>query len=242
MSTSDKDQVLSSVRRALGRAGPVDDDTAAKLRARIAGHARNIVPERTDLDDAALVDLFQTMAEKVHATVARVSDMSQVPDAVGDYLRGENLPAEIVMAPDETLDAAPWADNAILDIRRGTPVEADQVSVTSAPAAVAETGTLAMFSGPAHPSTLNFIPETHVVVLPAGRVVKSYEDVFDAVRAQVADPEAGRDGLPPRTVNFITGPSRSGDIEQTLLLGAHGPRRLHIVIVEDGEQDAPQEG
>ena len=88
-----------------------------------------------------------------------------------------------------------------------------------------------MYSGPAHPSTLNFVPETHVVVLPASRVVKSYEDVFDAVRELTADPDRG--GLPPRTVNFITGPSRSGDIEQTLLLGAHGPRRLHIVIVED---------
>ena len=103
-----------------------------------------------------------------------------------------------------------------------------------APSAVAETGTLAMYSGPAHPSTLNFVPETHVVVLPASRVVKSYEDVFDAVRELAADPDSGRGGLPPRTVNFVTGPSRSGDIEQTLLLGAHGPRRLHIVIVEDG--------
>ncbi|MBO6784866.1 MAG: lactate utilization protein [Alphaproteobacteria bacterium] len=236
-----KDQVLSSVRRSLGRAGPVDDDMAAKLRAGIAGHARNIVPARTDLDDAGLVDLFQEMAEKVFATVTRVSDMSEVPGAVGDYLRSENLPSQIVMAPDETLDAAPWDDNALLEIRRGAPVEADQVSVTSAPVAVAETGTLAMFSGPDHPATLNFMPETHVVVLPAGRVVKSYEDVFDAVRAQMIDPESGRDGLPPRTVNFVTGPSRSGDIEQTLLLGAHGPRRLHIVIVEDGAPTAGDE-
>ena len=73
-----------------------------------------------------------------------------------------------------------------------------------------------------------------MVVLPAGRVVKSYEDVWDSIRAQASDPESGRGGQLPRTVNFVTGPSRSGDIEQTLLLGAHGPRRLHIVIV-DGE-------
>jgi L-lactate dehydrogenase complex protein LldG len=232
--SNDRETVLSSLRRSLGRDGPVDEDTAAKLRARMVGHARNTVPARTALDDEGLVELFQTMAEKVHATVSHVPDMSDVPDAIGEYLRGENLPSEIVMAPDETLDAAPWADNALLEIRRGVPVESDQVSVTSAPAAVAETGTLAMFSGPAHPSTLNFIPETHVVVLPKGRVVKSYEDVWDAIRARAADPESGRDGQLPRTVNFITGPSRSGDIEQTLLLGAHGPRRLHIVIV-DGE-------
>ena len=173
------------------------------------------------------------MATKVHATVARVSDMADVPGAVSDYLRGENLPSEVVMAPDPGLDAAPWDDSKLLNIRRGVPGEPDQVSITSAPHAVAETGTLAMFSGPDHPSTLNFIPETHVVVLPASRVVKSYEDVWDAVREQAASGASGRGGLPPRTVNFVTGPSRSGDIEQTLLLGAHGPRRLHIVMVED---------
>ena len=207
---------------------------ANKLRARMVGHARNIIPQRTELDDAGLVALFEEMATKVHATVAHVSDMSEVPGAVGDYLRNENLPSEIVMAPDLTLDDAPWADNALLDIRRGAPVEPDRVSITSASAAVAETGTLAMYSGPDHPSTLNFMPETHVVVLPASRVVKSYEDVWDSIRAQAADPHSGRNGQLPRTVNFVTGPSRSGDIEQTLLLGAHGPRRLHIVIV-DGE-------
>lgn len=230
---SGREEILSSLRRSLGRDKPVDEETAATLRARIDGHARNIVPERTNTDQAGLVDLFETMAEKVFATTQRVSDMSEVPEAVAEYLRGANLPSEVVMAPDEDLDAAPWSDNKLLEIRRGTPVEADQVSITSAPSAVAETGTLAMFSGPAHPSTLNFIPETHVVVLPASRVVKSYEDVFDAVREQAADPASGRAGLPPRTVNFVTGPSRSGDIEQTLLLGAHGPRRLHIVIVDD---------
>ncbi|MBT3399890.1 MAG: lactate utilization protein [Rhodospirillaceae bacterium] len=233
-SSNGRDQILSSLRRSRGRDGPVDEATAETLRARIAGHKRNIVPARTDTDHAGLVDLFETMAQKVFATTTRVSDMADVPDAVADYLRGANLPSEVVMAPDTDLDAAPWAENSLLEIRRGVPDEPDQVSITSAPSAVAETGTLAMYSGPAHPSTLNFVPETHVVVLPASRVVKSYEDVFDAVRELAADPDSGRGGLPPRTVNFVTGPSRSGDIEQTLLLGAHGPRRLHIVIVEDG--------
>ena len=116
--------------------------------------------------------------------------------------------------------------------RRGTPVESDPVSVTSAFAAVAETGTLAMAAGPDHPSTLNFMPETHVVVLPVSRLSKSYEGIWDKLRGAM---DAGG-GLLPRTVNMITGPSRSGDIEQTLLLGAHGPRRLHIVLVEDGEK------
>ena len=52
----------------------------------------------------------------------------------------------------------------------------------------------------------------------------TYEDGWDMVRAK---------GALSRAVNFITGPSRTGDIEQTIYLGAHGPRRLHILLVED---------
>ena len=81
-----------------------------------------------------------------------------------------------------------------------------------------------MKSGPAHPTTLNFLPDTHVVVLRASQIVGSYEDAWDRLR--------GGEAM-PRTVNFITGPSRTGDIEQTIFLGAHGPRRMHIVMVED---------
>jgi L-lactate dehydrogenase complex protein LldG len=232
MSDAARDQILGSIRRALGRSGPIDAGTAARLGAEIDAHARNIIPKRTELDRPALVDLFQQMVEMVQGTVARVDRMADVPAAIGDYLKRQNLPAQVVMAPDPTLDGADWASQQLLEVRRGTPVESVPVSVTSAFGAVAETGTLVMASGPEHPSTLNFMPETHVVVLPASRVAKSYEDVWDQLRATM--PERG--GLLPRTVNMITGPSRSGDIEQTLLLGAHGPRRLHIVLVGDGEE------
>jgi L-lactate dehydrogenase complex protein LldG len=231
MTGTARDQILGSIRRSLGRDGPLDAATRARLADGVAAHARNIVPKRTDLDRPALVDLFAEMAQRVHGTVARVAAMDDVPEAVADYLKSQNLPAQLVMAPDATLDAAGWGSQKMLEIRRGKPVESDPVSVTSAFAAVAETGTLVMASGPDHPSTLNFMPETHIVVLPASRVAKAYEDVWDRLRDGMAD----HGGLLPRTVNMVTGPSRSGDIEQTLLLGAHGPRRLHIVLVEDGE-------
>lgn len=230
--TGSRDEILGNVRRALGRAGPVDEAHAAELHARMTQHRRNLVPARADLPAAERVDLFQSMAEGVYATVQRVADMTAVPGALTEYLKRENLPARVVMAPDPTLDAARWDNEPLLEIRRGVPEEPDMVSVTSAPAAVAETGTLVMFSGADHPSTLNFLPETHVVVLPAGRVAKTYEDVWDLLRQRIADSGNGGDGMLPRTVNLITGPSRSGDIEQTLLLGAHGPRRLHIILVD----------
>lgn len=232
MTSDARDQIINSMRRALGRKGPVDAETATRLHAEINSHARNIIPKRTDLGQPALIDLFQEMAENVQATTSRVAEMADVPQAISDYLKSQNLPAQVVMAPDATLDEATWDDQRLLEVRRGVPVESDQVGVTSALAGVAETGTLVMASGPDHPATLNFLPETHVVVLPVARVGKSYEDVWDQLRGQMP----ARGGLLPRTVNMVTGPSRSGDIEQTLLLGAHGPRRLHILLVGDGEE------
>ena len=154
--------------------------------------------------------------------------MAAVPAAVADYLRRENLPSKLVMAPDPTLDGVPWESQPLLERRLGKPEIQDQVGLSSAFAAVAETGSLIALSGPDHPSTLNFLPETHIVVLPADRVTGSYEDVGDNLRQRQAGAHL------PRTVNMITGPSLSGDIEQTLQHGAHGPRRLHIVLVGDG--------
>ncbi len=220
--------ILGNVRAALGRSAPLTGPARDALDERLTNHPRNIVPARADLSTAARLDLFQQYAEKASATVTRVADMAAVPQAVSDYLRRENLPSRFVMAPDATLDEAPWASMPLLEHRRGKPDPADEVGVSSMFAAVAETGSLIALSGPDHPSTLNFLPETHIVILPVDRVTGSYEDVWDRLRRHQAD------GSLPRTVNMITGPSLSGDIEQTLLHGAHGPRRLHIVLVGDG--------
>jgi L-lactate dehydrogenase complex protein LldG len=236
-----REEILSGIRRALRR-GAVDAAAAAELRARLAAHRRNLIPARAAaLDHRGRVDLFVAMAEEVQATVARVALLADVPDAVARYLSGENLPAELVAAPDPGLDAIPWQTRPLLHIRRGRAEASDAASLTPAFAAIAETGTLMLISGKKTPTTLNFLPDTHIVVLHEEQIVAAYEDAWDRLRAHAA---AGR-GL-PRTVNFITGPSRTADIEQRVELGAHGPRRLHILLVagaagaEDGEN--PENG
>ena len=129
----------------------------------------------------------------------------------------------LVLAPDPALDPIPWGERPLLRLRRGRAEAGDAVSLTPCLAAIAETGTLMLVSGADTPTTLNFLPDTHIVVVRAGQVVAGYEDGWDLVRAQ---------GAWPRTINLVTGPSRTGDIEQTIQLGAHGPRRLHIVLVD----------
>ncbi|MBP2311635.1 LutC/YkgG family protein [Azospirillum soli] len=219
--SSARAQILGGIRKALGSA-----DGADEARRRLATHPRNLVPARAQIPHADQVELFATMATEVAATVERLPSLDEVPRAVAEYLAGLNLPAEIRVAPDPKLDAVPWDQRPTLTVTRGRARDPDAISVTGAFAAVAETGTLMLISGPEHPTTLNFMPDTHIVVLKRGEVVGTYEDAWDRLRAAMP-------GAMPRTVNLITGPSRTGDIEQRIELGAHGPRRLHILLIED---------
>ncbi len=219
-----RDAILAGIRSALGR-GPLGADAVAEIEARLADPKRNLIPERAQLPPPEQVDLFLAMAESLAATTERVDSLDDVPDAVATYLAGLNLPSAVKMAPDPTLEAIPWDKRPTLDVAKGRAEDPDLTSVTGARAAIAETGTLMLASSPTAPTTLNFLPDNHIVVLRADQVVGAYEDGWDLLRAN---------GGIPRTVNFVSGPSRTGDIEQKIQLGAHGPRRLHIILVKDG--------
>jgi len=221
-----RDDILRRIRAARAAAPALAADGGSAAAARLAGRPRGPSVARTALDRPGLVGLFVEKAVAAAATVDRVDTFTAVPAALADYLARENLPAAVVMAPDSALDACRWEDRPLLAVRRGRAEAGDAVSVTGAFAAVAETGTLVLTSGAGHPTTLNFLPETHVVVLRAADVAAGLEDVWDRLRAV-------RGADMPRTVNMVTGPSRSADIGQELQMGAHGPRRLHILLVRD---------
>jgi L-lactate dehydrogenase complex protein LldG len=235
-----RDAILAAVRRSLGR-GPLDDATRRRLGESLATPRANLVPARVRLDHPALVDLFAEMVERADATVARVDAPAGVAGAVADFLAAEGLGSEIRMAPDPALDLYPWAERPHLSITRGRARDGDAVGLTGAFAGIAETGTCMLLSGPNSPTTLNFLVETHIVVVPAERIVGSYEDAWARLRRERARDVSGEWGRLPRTVNLITGPSRSADIEQKLQMGAHGPRRLHVVLTSGprGSTGAP---
>jgi len=219
-----RDAMLNAVRRGLRR-GPLPADQVAMLRGRLERHPRHLIPARSRLPHPQQVDLFVRNVEKEFGTVARVPDLDAVPGMVADYLAAQNLPGSLVMAPHPELRAVPWSTRPLLDIREGRAQATDAVSVQHAFAAIAETGTLMLPSAPERPTTLNLLADTEIVLLRASRLVGAYEEAWDILRAEM--------GGMPRNVMLVTGPSRSADIEQTLELGAHGPRRLHVVLVED---------
>lgn len=225
-----KEAVLGAIRRALKR-GPPPDDEVLGLRARLAAHPRHLIPARSAVPRPAQISLFIANVEKEFGSVARVADLASVPAAVADYLAAQNLPTEFAMAPHPELRSIPWSERPLLRIREGHAERTDLVSVQHGYAAVAESGTLMLPGTPERPATLNLLVDTAIVVLRASRMVGAYEEAWDMLRAERRDGVSG--GFMPRNVMLVTGPSRSGDIESTLELGAHGPRRLHVVLVDD---------
>lgn len=221
-----KQSMLTAIRRGLKR-GPLPQDQSAMLRGRMAQHPRHLIPARSRLPHADQVDLFVRNVEKEFGSVTRVADLDAIPGAVADYLAAQNLPGSLIMAPHPDLQAIPWSARPLLDIREGRAQGSDAVSIQHGFAGIAETGTLMLPSAPERPVTLNLLADTEIAVLRASAIVGAYEEAWDRLRTEV--------GGMPRNVMLITGPSRSADIEQTLELGAHGPRRLHIVLVDDAQ-------
>lgn len=222
MSTS-RDSVLGSIRRSLGVSGSerIREGVVAE---RLERAPKGVVPTRAQIDPAARLALMLEKLAGVQASVVHLPDHDAVPAAIAEYLRANNLPATLRRGEDARLANLPWERTA-LEMSVGRSQGADLNAVSHAEAGIAETGTLILTSGPENPTTLNFLPDNHIVVLNAGDIVGDLEQVWARLRKRYGKGEM------PRTVNAITGPSRSGDIEQTILLGAHGPRRLHVLVV-----------
>jgi len=217
--------ILSKIGKALSD-GPDLDARRSAAAAHVKAPERHPIPERVaGKDAAALRETFIHYAEAQSATVVEIDDWDALPSAVSDYLRDHNLPQRARLGSDAALAAAPWSDVPAMEIMSGRADPSDEVGISHAVAGIAETGTLMLASGADNPVTLNFLPETHIVAIAAADLVGPYEDAFAKTRDTFGTGEM------PRTVNMISGPSRTGDIGGQIVMGAHGPRRMCIVIV-----------
>jgi len=218
-----RDRILGTVRKAL--AGADEAGRRAAVEARIGAKRANLIPKRAQLPQDEQVELFVQKAQELATTVERAATLAEVPGRIADWLAGHNLPPRLKISPDPALNRIPWADRLMLSVEPGRAAIEDTASVTPAFAAIAETGTLMMRSSAERPSTLNFVPDNHIVVLGRGQVTGTLEQALEKLRE--FSPEM------PRTLNLISGPSRTADIEQQLVMGAHGPRRLHVILVDE---------
>lgn len=222
--SSSRERMLGAIRSALNVRGD-EAGRRGEARARLERPPIGIIPARARQPHPQLVALFQSMLEGQGAIVQRLKSRVELPEAIAGLLRGQNLRLRLRSGEDPYFAAIPWQKAAPLERLKGPAQAADAVSLSRAVAAAAETGTMFFVSGPDNPSTLNFLPENHIAVISAQDITGSYEDAWAKLRQNYGRREM------PRTVNWISGPSRTADIEQTIVRGAHGPKQLFVFIM-----------
>lgn len=219
-----KAEILGNIRRGLGRGEPnAKQRTAAE--SRLAAKDNNLIPKRAQLPQPEQVQLFKEMAIEAAAEIIELNSLSEVPMAASEWLHNANI-QELITASSPELKGLDWSALGSIQLSERVGQVGDMASITSSFAGIAETGTLMLHSSHDSPTTLNFLPDVHMVVLHASTIVGPYEDAWKQLRT-------AHNGVMPRTVNMITGPSRSADIEQKLQMGAHGPRTLVILLIND---------
>lgn len=211
---SARDDILGKVRAR--RTGMDAAEPATRLRERPAGPS----PARAGGSGEVLRERFMAMAARACARVEPLPDLAALPNLVARLCAERKFTPAAAVAPDPRLAELDWEAGGIAAETRAARAD-DALCLSHALCGVAETGTLVLRSGPSSPVTLNFLPDVHIVALAAADIVGGYEQAWDRVRAP---------GAMPRTINWITGPSRSADIEQTHQLGAHGPKALVIAL------------
>lgn len=199
-----RDAILARLRRAV----PAEKSTPP----------RPLVPTVAQTEGPARIAQFEAKLRAADATLSRLPDRAALPAALAKALRQRNLPAAIRTGTDPAFTGLDWGAVAH---STGPGRREEPAALSRAPLAMAETGTLALISGPENPVTLTFLPETHFVLLDAADICAGFEDLW---------PRLGALNVNPRTVNLVTGPSRSADIGQVLQLGAHGPVALHVFL------------
>jgi len=214
--TSARDEILGRIRAALGRDAPLSDVQSAATRARLREHPRGPLPSM-DWEPFAR---FKERCLALSTSVAEVRDLSGVPAAVAQYVAHNDLPRAGVCWPE--LAGLDW-QAAGLRIEPRAATGDDKTGITGCFCAIAETGTLMLLSGLDTHAVTSLLPETHIAVVQVARLVRSQEDAWDLLRRER--------GSLPRQVAFVSGPSRTADIEMTLVLGIHGPYRVHVILV-----------
>ena len=208
--------MLARIRERQGKPAQPGASDRDAVRAHLLLHARSPAPR--DEWDAA--ERFRERALSLASTLDEAASLDDVPARVACYLLEHNLSMHAVCWPQFL--ALDWQATGI-EVEARSAHGADLVGITGACCAIAETGTLVTLSGSATPASVSLLPETHIAVLPESRIVRDMEDAWALIRRE--------HGVLPRAVNFISGPSRTADIEQTVTLGAHGPYRVHIIVL-----------
>ncbi len=210
-----REKILGRIRNAQARMPQTGATPRETISSHLAQHPRGPLPPVPE----DMLACFKERALKLSSDVLETNDRMEIPGLLARYLSERKLPMRGVCWP--SLAGLPWS-GAGLEMQSRPTRDMDLIGVTGAFCAIAETGTLMLLSGAETPATTSLLPETHVAVLDPSRIVATMEDAWELLRKEHQQQ--------PRAVNFISGPSRTADIEQTVTLGAHGPYRVLLIL------------
>jgi L-lactate dehydrogenase complex protein LldG len=236
-------EFLGSIRREMDRLTALSP-AAPERRPGDATQAADVVRRQMLERWPAALDRFREEFERVGGVFHRAGRMDEVPGVVGRIARERGARSVLSWHADAlgldlreslgreglSVTAAPDSDpDAAARERHREAAAASDIGVTGVDWALAETGTLVLVSGRGRPRSTSLLPATHVAVFGRDSLVESLEQVGIMLEALHADPERTMSGA---VINFITGPSRTADIELTLTRGVHGPKEVHAIFVE----------
>jgi L-lactate dehydrogenase complex protein LldG len=223
---SARERILDRIRANSGKTGATTDAERSAVRAHIAQHARGPVPESGQQATlTARVAQFKKECERLKTSVDEILTENDVPQALAGYLEQNGLKKRVVAWV--SFSNLPWSSAGIQCEKRMANGD-DLVGVTDCFCAISETGTLVLLSSPATPKLTALLPETHVCIVRASRLVNTMEEAVALQRQEQA--------MLPRATFLVSGPSRTADIEQTIVIGAHGPYRVHVILIHDAVQ------
>jgi L-lactate dehydrogenase complex protein LldG len=239
-----RSEFLGSIRREMDKTRGLFE-TRPVPRPADAGQAAEVVRRQMLERWPQALARFREEFERVAGVFHSVAGMDEVPRVIGGIARERQAKSILSWHPGAlgvdlrqslgreglAVTVAPDADpDAEARERHRDAAARAEIGVTGVDWALAETGTLVLVSGRGRPRTTSLLPATHVAVFGRDRLVESLEQVGIVLEALHADPARTMSGA---VINFITGPSRTADIELTLTRGVHGPKEVHAIFVEE---------
>jgi L-lactate dehydrogenase complex protein LldG len=235
-------EFLGRVAREVGRARPLFSATTAPRPERPEDAAAALRRELAERWPEALAR-FRQEFESVAGVFHRVASVEDATGLIRDLARAGEAREIVSWAPNAlgfdpgpalgrdglAVTAAPTDAGEAARLAHREAAARAGIGVTGADWALAETGTLILVSGAGRPRSTSLLPPTHVAVFGRGSLLERLEQVGVMLEALHADPARSRSGA---TIAFITGPSRTADIELTLTRGVHGPKDVHAIFVD----------
>lgn len=234
--TTARDEIFRKIREQKVACGAAVVPTQV-LKEEIEAHEPVIIPERAKGSAQERLDAFNFLAQMLSTTIEFVDKIDDVPQTVSRYLRENQLPQEVFLSDEEIVTETLWGETAGLKTSQGkSSRETDGgVAVTGCDGALAEIGAFFFFSKEERPGGYNLMPDRQIIVMTEDQITGGYEDIWALARKEYGP------GNMPRAVTIIAGPSRTADIQKTMVLGAHGPRAVHCIIVGKGRPTPPPE-